>query len=151
MAARGGRWMNVVYVVNVGSGYRRDRSEDFRAFSDIDFAGAAVCKLSGQRTQCTQRSWEASLRRRAGRHSFNRPRRDPVSLIEPVDLRELLAAAREGKLGLRHPACERAQYCRESRDSIRSSATSKVRYCGNRVSKPEKALFSEPRQRRGES
>jgi hypothetical protein len=34
--------MNVVYVVNVGRGMGGEGFEDFRAFSDIDFAGAGV-------------------------------------------------------------------------------------------------------------
>jgi hypothetical protein len=34
--------MNVVYVVNVGSGHGGEGFEDFRAFSVVDFPGTAV-------------------------------------------------------------------------------------------------------------
>jgi len=122
--------MNVVYVVNVGRGYGGEESKGFRALSDLDFLGAVVCRLSGQRTRCTLRSWEVRLRSRGG-PSFTRPRRDPVPLTEPIDLRQLLRRndiARACPRGPRRgrlvktggPLPERARYCRESRDSIRT-------------------------------
>jgi hypothetical protein len=37
-----GSAMNIVYVMNVARGHGRERSEDFRAFSGLDFPESAV-------------------------------------------------------------------------------------------------------------